>query len=70
MTTQEFIEAMKLSSFLRTEAKKKLQEFLTHCDMIKFAGYSATQLEMLDSFRDVEDFVDQTRIVEDRGAEE
>lgn len=63
MTTQEFIAKMKASPRLRVEDKKRLKDFLTHCDMIKFAKDSSTQLEMLDSFKDVETFVDQTRIV-------
>lgn len=63
MTTQEFILKMKESPRLRTEDKSRLKDFLTNCDMIKFANYSATPLEMLDSFKVVEDFVDQTRTI-------
>jgi hypothetical protein len=70
MTTQEFMEKMRVSSVLTDEDKKKLRIFLTHCDMIKFAKFNATRLEMLDSFKDVEGFVDQTRVIEEQEEKE
>jgi hypothetical protein len=38
--------------------------------MIKFAQYRSTPLEMVDSLKMVEDFVDRTREVEENNASE
>jgi len=42
-----------------------LKDFLSQCDMVKFAKYGPTQLEMLDSFSSAERLVDQTKLVEE-----
>jgi len=61
MTTEEFLESLRESPVLRSEHKHLLREFLSHCDMVKFAKYGPTPLEMLDSFSSAEKLVDQTR---------
>jgi len=65
MTTEEFIDSMKRSDILTVDNKNVLKRFLTHSDMVKFARYGATQLEMLDSFKEVEAFVDKTRVMDE-----
>jgi len=65
MTTEEFMETIKEAPELTEEHKKLLKNFLSHCDMVKFAKYGPTPLEMLDSFRAAEDLVDQTKYVEE-----
>jgi len=64
MTTEEFIQEAGRSPKIGAEQKKLLKEFLSHCDMVKFAKYGPTLLEMLDSYREAENFIDQTRLVE------
>lgn len=64
MTTEEFLIAVKVSSEMTREHKGLLREFLSCCDMVKFAKYGPTPLEIIDSLCSVERFLDQTRIVE------
>ncbi len=64
MTSEEFLASLRDSSKLRIEHKELLREFLSHCDMVKFAKYGPTPLEMLDSFGSAERLVDQTRPLE------
>lgn len=61
MTTEEFLEYVKTFSDLVKEHKMFLKDFLSHCDMVKFAKYGPTKLEMLDSLHSVEHLLDQTR---------
>ncbi|MFH1847504.1 MAG: hypothetical protein ABH869_08145, partial [Candidatus Omnitrophota bacterium] len=70
MTTEEFMEFIKKSPKLINEHKGLLKDFLVHCDMVKFAKYGPTQLEMIDSFKAVKGLVDQTREREEEGAED
>ena len=65
MTTEEFMENIKNSSVLVEEHKELLKEFLSHCDMVKFAKYGPTPIEMLDSFKSAESLVEQTRLEEE-----
>ncbi|MFH1664725.1 MAG: hypothetical protein ABIA77_01100, partial [Candidatus Omnitrophota bacterium] len=65
MTTEEFLGLLKNSAELKGEHKKLLKDFLSHCDMVKFAKYGSTLLEMLDSFKSAERLVDQTRGIEE-----
>lgn len=61
MTTEEFLAGLKGSPLLEDEHKKLLGDFLYHCDMVKFAKYGPTPLEVLDSFSSCEKLIDQTR---------
>ena len=62
MTTEEFLNYVNQARELKREHKDLLRKFLTHCDMVKFAKYGPTSLEILDSFGLAEDFVDQTKL--------
>ena len=70
MTTEEFMIALKASPEVASEHKKLLKEFLSHCDMVKFAKYGPTPLEMVDSFNSALNLVEQTRLVEEEEEEE
>jgi hypothetical protein len=70
MTTEEFLESLRDSSKLKIEHKELLREFLSHCDMVKFAKYGPTPLEMLDSFSAAERLIDQTRPTDEEGGKE
>lgn len=65
MTTEEFLESIKTSRELIGSTREILEAFLAQCDMVKFAKYGPTLLEMLDSFKAAEKFVDETRPVEE-----
>lgn len=70
MTTEEFMQLVKESAVLLEEHKRLLKDFLSHCDMVKFAKYGPTPLEMLDSFHAAEQLIDQTRIKQHQEQEE
>jgi len=70
MTTEEFLAALKGSPEVANEHKKLLKEFLSHCDMVKFAKYGPTPLEMVDSFTAALNLVEQTRLAEEEEGEE
>jgi hypothetical protein len=70
MTTEEFMETVKKAPELEKDEKKLLKDFLSSCDMVKFAKYGPTPIEILDSFRLAERLVDQTRIIEEKEARE
>lgn len=65
MTTEEFLNYIKNALELGQEQRELLKKFLTHCDMVKFARYGPTPLEVVDSFHLAELLVDQTRLVEE-----
>ncbi len=69
MTTEEFMTAMKDSPEMLNEHKDLLKDFLFHCDMVKFAKYGPTPLEILDSFRSAEHLLEQTRLDEEEEGE-
>ncbi|MGB2661165.1 MAG: hypothetical protein WBB86_04105 [Candidatus Omnitrophota bacterium] len=69
MTTEEFLNVIKRSEELTDEHKELLREFLSHCDMVKFAKYGPTSLEMIDSYKSAERLVDQTKTAEEEGDE-
>ena len=70
MTTEEFLAAVRNSSVLVDAHKDLLKEFLSKCDMVKFAKYGPTPIEMLDSFKAAENLLEQTRPVEEEEEEE
>jgi len=65
MTTEEFLSVLAKSPKGAQQHKKLLKQFLVQCDMVKFAKYGPTQIEMLDSFRLAENFVDETKKIEE-----
>lgn len=66
MTTEEFLESLRFSNKLSDEQKDRLREFLTSCDMVKFAKYGASIEDMGKSIELVERFVEET-IIRDTG---
>ncbi|MBF0217844.1 MAG: hypothetical protein HQL30_12730 [Candidatus Omnitrophica bacterium] len=60
MTTEEFIDELRRSPELVDEIKTFLKRFLEHCDMVKFAKYGPTALEMIDSYKLAEKIVERT----------
>ena len=60
MTTEEFMQELKKSPLMMKEHKELLKDFLSKCDMVKFAKYGPTPLETIDSFSAAEQLVAQT----------
>jgi hypothetical protein len=61
MTTEEFLSTIKDSRAFKDEHRELLKEFLSNCDMVKFAKYGPTSLEVLDSFKAARHLVDETK---------
>lgn len=62
MTTEEFLHQLKSDNKLNSEQKSLLKDFLSHCDMVKFAKYGPTAQEIEESFQSAKRLIDQTRV--------
>jgi len=63
MTTEEFLHSLKGFGVLSGMHRNTLKEFLTLCDIVKFARYGPNNKEIDGSFRLAEKFVDETKPV-------
>lgn len=59
-TTEEFLQAMTATSSFRPTDRTLLQDFLTHCDLIKFARLEPTVQEGRDRLQLCRRFIDET----------
>jgi hypothetical protein len=64
MTTEEFIAYVREYTELGREQKDLLKDFLTNCDLVKFAKYIPPAADGEAAFETVKKFVDQTRSAE------
>jgi hypothetical protein len=60
-TTEEFLVELKYADALSAGEKEHLEEFLTHCDLVKFARHSPTTEQIQRTFDLVRDFIEKTR---------
>jgi len=60
-TTEEFLFELQGTEVLAAADKKVLEEFLTHCDLVKFAKHAPTTEQIQRTFDLVKDFVERTR---------
>ncbi|MCK5595321.1 hypothetical protein KAI19_04005 [bacterium] len=67
MTTEEFLLEIKEFKELFGKRRNFLKEFLSHCDMVKFAKYGPSESEIDLSFQSAKKLVDQTKIEEKQG---
>lgn len=63
MTTEEFLHSIRDSRDLNAEQKGLLMEFLSQCDMVKFARYNPETAEMEKSHASARRLIDQTKAV-------
>jgi hypothetical protein len=61
MTTEEFLSHMRETDQLHHDHKGLLREFLSNCDLVKFAKYLPEENEIESSFGSAERLVDQTK---------
>ena len=61
MTTEEFFIKVKEDSSLSLEHKGLLRDFLTNCDLVKFAKYQPAETEASLAFASARRLVDQTK---------
>lgn len=67
-TTEEFLQTIAAMASFRAADKKLLQDFLTHCDLIKFARLEPTVREGRDRLQLCRRFIDETALAnDDRG---
>ncbi len=67
-TTEEFLQAMAATRSFRPADRTLLQNFLTHCDLIKFARLEPTVQEGRDRLQLCRRFIDETAVPGDRHA--
>ena len=65
-TTEEFLIELQYTDALSESDKGDLGEFLTHCDMVKFAKYSPTTEQIQQTFDLVKSFIEKTKSDETR----
>jgi len=61
MTTEEFLQIAASDSQLVEDHKSLLRDFLTECDLVKFARYGPDEGQMRTAFESAKRFVDETR---------
>ena len=60
MTTDEFLATLRSSKSLSTTQKSLVRDFLSHCDMVKFAKYLPPNTEAETSYESAKRLVDET----------
>jgi len=60
-TTEEFLFEIRDTGALSQEHTKSLAEFLTHCDLVKFAKHSPTNEQIQHTFDLAKNFIEQTK---------
>lgn len=60
-TTEEFLLELANADVLSVPDKERLGEFLTHCDLVKFARHEPTTEQIQKTFDLVKDFIDKTK---------
>ena len=60
-TTEEFLFELQYADVLSGTDKDNLKEFLTHCDLVKFAKHSPTTEQIQRTFDLVKDFIEKTK---------
>ena len=60
-TTEEFLAELQSTNVLAASDKDVLGEFLTHCDLVKFARHDPTAEQIQRTFDLVKDFIERTK---------
>jgi hypothetical protein len=60
-TTEEFLGELRFAGELAAPDKQVLEEFLTHCDLVKFAKHEPTTEQIQRTFDLVKDFIERTK---------
>ncbi len=61
-TTEEFLEAVSQDHLFEGATRNTLKQFLSHCDMVKFAEYKPEIKEIQKSLDITRDFIEQTKV--------
>jgi hypothetical protein len=68
MTTEEFLAAAGTDRRFEPEQTQSLHEFLTQCDLVKYARHAPASHEAREAIRAAEDFIQRTREREEPAA--
>ncbi|MBN1786904.1 MAG: hypothetical protein JW806_00750 [Sedimentisphaerales bacterium] len=60
-TTEEFLTELSSAGILSLSDQQKLEEFLTHCDLVKFAKHNPETEQIQKTFDLVKDFIETTK---------
>ncbi len=60
-TTEEFLAELPATNVLSEADQERLAEFLTHCDLVKFAKYNPTSEQIQKTFDLVKNFIETTK---------
>ena len=60
-TTEEFLSELQRTDILAASDKDVLADFLTHCDLVKFARHAPTNEQIQRTFDLVKDFIERTK---------
>ena len=60
-TTEEFLAELPATNVLSEADQERLAEFLTHCDLVKFAKYSPSAEQIQKTFDLVKNFIETTK---------
>ncbi len=60
-TTEEFLTELAVTDVLAAGDKKTLEEFLTHCDLVKFAKHTPATSQIQQTFDLVKNFIEKTK---------
>ena len=60
-TTEEFLAELPATNVLSQSNQEQLREFLTHCDLVKFAKYNPSAEQIQKTFDLVKDFIETTK---------
>ncbi|HSW00949.1 MAG TPA: hypothetical protein VLI39_12300 [Sedimentisphaerales bacterium] len=60
-TTEEFLGELRFTESLTPADKLAVEEFLTHCDLVKFAKHEPTTEQIQRTFDLVKDFIERTK---------
>ncbi|MHC4756739.1 MAG: hypothetical protein ACYTBP_16550 [Planctomycetota bacterium] len=60
-TTEEFLYELQNTNVLGESDKKSIGEFLTHCDLVKFAKHNPTTEQIQRTFDLVKEFIEKTK---------
>jgi hypothetical protein len=61
MTTEEFLTTLKKSDDLNDDQKTLMRDFLSRCDMVKFAKHLPDEKEIVSSYESAKKFVNETK---------
>jgi hypothetical protein len=65
-TTEEFLAELPSANLLNQSDQNLLAEFLTHCDLVKFAKYNPTTEQIQKTFDLVKNFIETTKSQENK----